>query len=129
MGLQGAGLGRRPQAFRYCLYRHIENRRQQQSEKSHTQHAAEHGSAQQLAGFRTRAFSDHQRKYAHNEGERGHQNGTQTDSGGFHGGFEAVKAALLPLLREFHDQNGVLAGKSHQDDKADLGEDIVVHVA
>ena len=45
---------------------------------------------------------------------------------GFDRGIEAVAAAVLELLGEFDDQNGVLGGKADEHDKADLGEDVVV---
>ena len=82
MGMQVAGLGRRPQALRHCLYRHIEHRRQQQAEERHAEHTAEHGCAEQSAVISAPApVSDYQRKHAQDEGERGHQNGPQADLG------------------------------------------------
>ena len=58
--------------------------------------------------------------------KRRHQDRPQAQARRLDRGVEAVAAAVLELLGEFDDQNGVLGRKADQHDEADLREDVVV---
>ena len=69
---------------------------------------------------------DDQRNDAHDEGQRRHEDGTQTDAGRFHRGVKNGHAALAELLGEFDDQDGVLGGEADEHDESDLAVDVVL---
>src|SRR5690606_1836375 len=109
---------------------HIEHGGEQQTEEGHTDHAVEHGGTQRLAHLEARTLCDRQRQYAEDEGKRGHQDRTQTRTGGSDGGVEAAHAiALLVLPCELHDKDGVLRSQCDQYHETHLREDVVVHAA
>jgi hypothetical protein len=56
---------------------HIENRRQEQAEEGHAEHAEEDGDAHRVAHFRAGAGRGDERDDAHDEGDRGHQDRPQ----------------------------------------------------
>src|SRR5207244_11048498 len=65
---------------------------------------------------------------AKNERKGGHQDRAQSETAGFDRGRETVfLIAILDLLRELDDQDGVFAGETDQHDKTDLSEDVVFH--
>src|SRR3984957_1325678 len=92
-------------------------------------HAAEDGSAYRPAADAARAFGHDQRQHAQDEGKRGHQNRAQADTGGFDGGVDNAAALFAQLLREFDNQDGILARKANEHDQADLAVDVVLLTA
>src|SRR5256714_620665 len=106
---------------------HVEYRRQEQAEQRDAEHAAEDRGPQGLAHLGPGAGGDRQRQHAENERERGHHDGPQPQPAGFDRGGEFVHAALLLLLGELDDQDGVLGREADQDDEADLRDEVVVH--
>src|SRR3546814_4649452 len=70
--------------------------------------------------------SDLQGNDTHDEGDGGHQNWPQAQTAGFDGRLDGCCALQFQLAGELHDQDGVLAGQTHQDHQTYLGEDIVV---
>ena len=79
-----------------------------------------------LTHFAAGAAGDHQRHDAHDEGEGGHQDGTQSQPASFDRRRDDVHAAFDALACELDDQDRVLAGKPDQNDEADLRQDVVV---
>ena len=105
----------------------VERRREQQPEQRDAKHPREDGGAQRLARFRAGAGGDDQRHDAENEGERRHQNRPQPLACGVGRRLESIEPELIfSLLREFDDQDGVLAREPDEHDETDLREDVVV---
>src|ERR1700677_4130775 len=125
----GAMTGRGGFSFREAPDDVVENGGEKNSKKCHAQHPAENSGAQGAPHFRAGAFGQNQRHDAENKGEGRHQDRTEAQTAGFDGGFHAAQAGILPLFGEFDDEDGVFAGQADQDDKSDLGENIVVHSA
>ena len=71
----------------------------------------------------------HQREYPCDKSNRGHQDWAKAKPACFNRRFERRFALVLLHLREFDDQNSVLAREADQDDKADLGENVVIAAA
>src|SRR6202030_995137 len=93
-------------------------------------HSEEDRGAQGLAHFRAGAFAEHQRKNTEDESKRSHQDRTETQTSSFDRRGEAIFfIAILDLLGELDNEDGVLTGESDQHDKADLGKDVVLHRA
>src|SRR5436190_23347426 len=86
----------------------IKHRRQEDSKKGDSQHAAEHRGAQGLAHFGAGATRKDKRNYPKDEGEGGHQNGPQAKAAGIDSGFAPAKAFILTLFGELDNQDGVL---------------------
>ena len=108
----------------------VENRRKKKAEAGYSEHSEKDGGAERLAHFRAGTCAKNQRENAENESKGSHQNRAQSEAAGFDGGGEAVfLIAILDLLGELDDQDGVLAGKPDEHDETDLREDVVVHRA
>ncbi len=105
---------------------HVEHWRQQQAEEGDAEHPGEHRDPHRVTHLGTGTAGKYQRHHAHDEGERGHQDRTQTQAAGFQHCIQRAHALGLFVLGELDDQNRVLARKPHQYDQADLGEDVVV---
>ena len=105
---------------------HVEHRREDQPEDGDPDHAGEHRGAERLPQLGAGADRPDQRRDAEDEGERGHQDRPQPQARRLDRRGEAIAAAILELLGEFHDQDGVLGGETDQHDEADLRQDIVV---
>src|SRR5262249_12439064 len=99
---------------------------EENSEEGHTKHAAENGGAQGAAHFRARAFGEHQRDDTEYEGKGGHQDGPQAQAAGLDSRIKTAQTGILALFRKLHDKNSILAGEADQNDKTDLGENVVV---
>src|SRR3954469_16619465 len=69
----------------------VKDRREQEAEQGHAEHAGEHGRPERAAHLRARAGRDHQRHHAEDEGEGRHQDRPQAGPGG-------VDRGLLPGL-------------------------------
>ena len=67
----------------------------------------------------------HHGQHAQTEGQRGHENGAQTDAAGFHGGVDEGSAFRLKVSCEFHDQNGVFRRETHDGQNTDLEVHVV----
>jgi len=87
----------------------------------------EHRGPQRLPHFRARAGRDHQRHDAENEGEAGHEDGAQAQTGRLDRRVDDALAGVLDLPGELDDEDRVFAGEPDQNDEADLREDVVVH--
>ena len=105
----------------------VEDRRQEDAEERHAEHAAEDRRAQRPPHLGAGALGDHQRHDAEDEGERGHQDRPQPQPAGLEGRLAPRHARLLALLGELDDQDRVLARQADQDHEADLGEEAHVH--
>ena len=106
----------------------VENWREEKTEPSDTEHSEENSGAEGLTHFRTGSAADYKRKDTENKSEGSHQNWTQAQAARFDCGGEPVFAiAILDLLCELNDEDGVLAGEPDENNKADLGKDVVLH--
>jgi hypothetical protein len=63
------------------------------------------------------------------EGERGHQDRPQAQTGALDRRLDQRLAALVFELGEFDDQDGVLGREPNEHDQADLGVDVILHAA
>src|ERR1700726_368721 len=81
----------------------IEDRRENQSEGGHPDHAEEHRRAQRLPQLRTGADRPDQRRDAENERERGHQDRAEPQPGRLDCGGPAALALILELPGELDD--------------------------
>src|SRR5205823_6908620 len=108
----------------------VKHRSKEQTETCDSEHPEKHGGPQSLAHFGAGTAADYQRKDAENKGKGSHQNRAQTEAAGFDRGGEPIfPVSVLDLFRELDDEDGVLTSESDQDDKADLGEDVIFHRA
>ncbi len=108
----------------------VEHRRQKKTEARYAEHAEEDGGAEGLAHFGAGALAEHEWEDTENEGEGSHQDRAQAQAASLDRSRETILAvAILDLLRELDDEDGVLAGESDQHDEADLREDVVLHRA
>ena len=105
----------------------IKNRRQENAEQRDAEHAGEHGGAQSAAHLGARADRNHERDYAEDEGETGHDDGPEPQLASRQRRLEARFARFALRLSEFHDQNRILAGQTHQHQETDLRKDVNVH--
>ncbi len=84
-----------------------------------------------MAHFGARAGGEDEGDDAEDEGEAGHEDGAEAEVGGFDGGFGGghLGVVFLLLLGELDNEHGVFHAHASEDDEADLGKDVVVHVA
>src|ERR1035437_663138 len=108
---------------------HIEHRDEEEVENGGEQHAADDGGAHGAATQRARAGGEDQRQNAENEGERGHQNGPQTQLAGLSGCVSDGASLAAQLLSKLDNQNRVFRRESNEHDQADLAVDIVGEAA
>ncbi len=106
----------------------VEQRRQQQPEKSDAQHSREHRNSHGVAHLGARTGRGDERYHTHDESERGHQDRPQPETGRIQRGLQRRHALEFPVPRKLDDQDGVLARKPNEDDQADLREDVAVAV-
>ena len=79
-----------------------------------------------MAHLGARTGRQHQRHHTHDEGQAGHDDGTQAQTAGLDGRLQRRAPLLLQVHRKLDDEDGVLARQAHQHDEADLSEDVVV---
>ena len=101
-----------------------EDRGQQDAKKGDSQHATEDSNSQSLPHFRSRTSGEDKRNNTENKGQRGHQDRPQTQVAGIECGLDSIDSLITPVLGELHDQDGVLAGQTHQHHKTDLRKNI-----
>src|SRR5262245_16288721 len=68
-------------------------------------------------------------EHAEDKCEGGHEDRPKAQSAGLDRGSHVVLALLLLLFGKLHNQHGIFARKADEDDKSDLGDDVVVHSA
>jgi hypothetical protein len=105
----------------------IEDRREEQAKKRYSKHSKEHRGAEGLSHLGARAARKHKRQNAEDKSEACHENRAKPQPAGLADSFKPVAALVLALLREFHDEDGILTGQSYENDEADLRENIIVH--
>src|SRR5271170_433874 len=93
------------------------------------QHAADHHRSQHLARDRACAGGYPQGHAAQDEGERRHQDGSQSQSCAGEGRFNERLPAVVFDLGKFHDEDGILGRQTDQHDQANLSVDIIFKVA
>src|SRR5215813_1612056 len=104
----------------------IKHRSQKQSKQSDAEHSRKHRDASGLSHLASGPVPKKQRNRASDEGDRGHDDGTETEMAGFEGGFYRAHAMDFKFAGKLDDENCILAGKSHQHHQTDLNEDVVV---
>src|SRR5271165_15526 len=106
----------------------IEGRGENQTEDRDADHSGEHGGAYGLPHLGSGAGGYREGKDAKNERSRSHQYRAKADSSGFRRSLlGGIAIMVLPLPGELHDQDRVLRCQAHQDDEADLSEDVDRH--
>ena len=108
---------------------HVEDRGQEEPHEGHAEHPTENHGAQNLSHLGTCAGGQREGRDPKNKGERGHQNRAEPELRGFRRGRSWIQSGIFTLLRELHDKNGVLAGEPDQHHKADLGQDVDLHLS
>ena len=78
-----------------------------------------------MTSERARTLREVQRKHPENEGDRGHEDGAQTQLGGFDGGIDNASSLTQQLLGELDDENGVFGGETDKHDQANLNVDVI----
>ena len=111
------------------LHQRVEGRREDQAKAGDAEHPAEDGGTQGLPHLGPCAGCDHQRRYTENEGERRHQDRSQSLPCRADRGVCWLAAGILRLTRELDDQNCILRCKPDQNHETDLREDVDGHVA
>src|SRR5439155_23461266 len=102
---------------------HVErDRDDEDGDERRRQHPPDDGRAQNPSGVGAGALRDHERKDPEDEGERGHEDGAQADTGPGQRGIDERGAALEFFLGELDDQDGVLGGQADHHHQADLRE-------
>src|SRR5436190_20968783 len=76
----------------------IEHGRKEDAEEGHAQHAVEDDRAQRLPHLGAGTAGREQGKHAEDEGEAGHQDGTQAQARCFDGGVEGAAVVLVLML-------------------------------
>ena len=104
--------------FPYSLHDGVEGRREADAYDGGKEHAGERRDADGLAAAGAGAGRDDERPDAEEEGPGGHKHGAVTHVGAVDGGIKDGNAKFAFLLREFHHQNGVLAGQADKHDQA-----------
>src|ERR1700735_1577529 len=107
----------------------VENRDEDQIQERGRDHTSEDGCADRPAADPACALGQDEREYSEDKRQRGHQNRPQPDERRLHGGLHDAGAFLAELLGEFHNQNGILTGKTDQHDEADLAVHVVILTA
>src|SRR5579863_6146552 len=87
---------------------------EEDAEGTGCEHAPDHGCAHDLAGDRTCTGGGPERDAAENEGEGGHENGTQSQAGTFESGIDERFAFFILILGKFDDEDGVFSGETDQ---------------
>ncbi len=80
-----------------------------------------------MLGLRAGTTGKHQRHHAKGEGERRHQDGTQTQACGGHRSVKQRAPFAVQLAGKLHDEDGVLGRQTDDGDHAHLEEDVVGH--
>src|SRR5690242_5028788 len=101
-----------------------EERNEENADAGGEEHPGEHAGAEGVAAGRSRATRHHQRRDAEDEGERGHENGTEPFARRFDSGLPNRHTALPDLVGKLHDQNRVLGRQSYHRDQSDLEVDV-----
>src|SRR5216683_1845980 len=91
-----------------------EQRHEQDGDEGGGQHAADDAGADRMAAGGARAGADGQRQHAEDEGERGHDDRTEAQPGGFDRGVVGREPLLVTLRGELDDQDGVPGGQPDQ---------------
>ena len=93
------------------------------------QHAADHGGADRHPAVGAGAGCERKRQHAENEGEAGHQDRPQADSGGLDCRVDDARAFTLGALGKLDHQDRVLGRQSHGRDQPDLQVNVVLQPA
>src|SRR5262245_25619466 len=105
---------------------HVEKGSEHQTEERHAKHPREHGHAHHVPHLGAGTAGENERHDAHDERERRHENGTETNAACLERGRQSIVAATLEIPRELDDQNRVLARETDQYEQSDLRENVVV---
>ena len=89
------------------------------------EHPAENPGAHGVTRRGARTRREDERDDAEHEGKRGHQNRTEAKARRFDGGRKGTFAFFELLRGDFHDQNRVLRGETHEHHEADLEVNVV----
>src|SRR5947209_7239371 len=81
----------------------VEDRDEEEVEHGGEHHAADDGSAHRVAAVSSRACGEEERADTEDEGDGGHQDGTEAEFSGFDGGLSDGAALLQELLGELDD--------------------------
>lgn len=81
----------------------IEDRRQDQAEEGHSEHAGKYGGAERLPHLRTRTLREHEWQDAEDECETRHQNRAKSQPASLGDGLKSVAALLFALFCELYD--------------------------
>src|ERR1700733_15744649 len=99
-----------------------------ESKDGHAEHPEQHGSPERLAHLCAGSGRDCERRDAHDESERGHQNGPKSSLSrvgrSFLWGF-AIH--IFSLFRKLYDQDCVLRGQTDQNHEANLSKNVDRH--
>src|SRR5579875_713732 len=107
------------------LDNHVQHGNEEQVENGGDDHSAEDRGSHRMAALRSGAAGEDQRQHAQNEGERGHQDGTQADASGLDRRFANREPFVAQLLGELDNQNPVLRGQADQHHQPDLAINVV----
>src|SRR6202041_4119800 len=108
---------------------HVEHGYKKKIQRRRSNHAAKYRRAHRLPANPPGPGSQHQRQNAKNKRQRSHQNRPQTNSRRLNGPLHNRMPALPQLLRKFHKQNRILAGKADQHHQPNLAIDIILQSA
>lgn len=122
---RGFRRGRLFAALEEFAHQHVEHGHEEHRQQRANQHAPQHRGADGALAGRAGARGQIQRHHAQNEGERGHQNGAETQVRGLQRGLQRGFALLLHVFGKFDDQDGVLRGQADHGDQADLKVDVI----
>src|SRR4029077_20515357 len=103
----------------------VKHGNEDQIEEGCGDHSAEYCGAYRASADAARSLREDEWKDAENESKRRHQDGTQADKRGFHGGVEDAEAFFAKLFGEFDDEDRVFAGEADQHYEADLAVDVI----
>ncbi len=90
---------------------HIEKRNKEHGQERADEHPPEYGRADGALAGRTCTAGNIQGNHAQNKGERGHDNRTETQAGGFQSSFDRAFPLRLKVFGKFDNQNRVFALK------------------
>jgi hypothetical protein len=113
----------------WAPHHHEEHRHEEHGQHGGRDHAAHHAGADGALAGRARARRHHQGQHAQDEGQRGHDDRTETQVTGPQRGLDQAHALLMQLLGELDDQDGVLGRQPDDGDQAHLEVDVVGQVA
>jgi hypothetical protein len=106
-----------------------EQRHEDRRDEGRGEHAADDAGAHRAARPGAGAGGDHERQHAEHEGERGHHDRPEAQARRVERRLRGALALEEALLRELHDQDGVLRRQADQHDQADLEVDVVLEPA